>query len=134
MSRKTRLENDYLTRQKQVIPKPKPVPKVINIEKIYLDAYKYCGIVCNNTVSGGGDCHGDTMCLCKETDANLYNYYKRNRKDTPIIHTDYRCIKCNILICACCYFKCPICRYHTYRQVSTRDTLPDNTNSPTPFL
>lgn len=74
-------------------------------KKIY-DTYKF---ICNNTVNGG-DCHGETMCLCQLSESDLKLYYNKSRKDIMIWHEDYTCPKCNLHICGCCYESCPSCR------------------------
>lgn len=74
-------------------------------KKIY-DKYR---LVCNNTVNGG-DCRGETMCQCQLTDSELQMFYNKTRKNTPVLHEDYTCPKCNIEICGCCYDRCPSCK------------------------
>ena len=75
----------------------------------YKTVYKNFGIVCNNSVSGG-DCYGQTMCACKcfLYDENYFDYYSKplNKND---LHHDYKCTNCDIIVCGCCYGKCPEC-------------------------
>src|SRR3990167_10931068 len=105
MSKQEQRETKYLLRQEIKSSGPEE-----SKSSYFKRIYKEFGIVCNNTESGGGDCYGTTFCLCKLSDSELMTYYNRKRKEYRVEHSDYMC--CHILICECCYGKCPICGRH----------------------
>ena len=72
------------------------------------ETFRRFGILCNNSVHGG-DCYGETHCLCGLTDYGLQKFYNRRRKMTPILHNEYSCAKCQMIVCGCCYSDCPHC-------------------------
>lgn len=90
--------------------------KVKNVYQVY-------GIVCDNSMYGA-DCRGQTICICKcfLYDKNFGKYYGNTKMNKNQLHHDFKCKKCNIIICGCCYNECPItmCK----GDESTREYLP----------
>ena len=82
------------------------------VEKRIIDygqIHKRFKILCNNSINGG-DCHGETMCVCKcfLYDKNYSKYYSKE-PDKDSLHHDFTCNACVYHICGCCYSSCPNC-------------------------
>ena len=97
-----------LNKKSQLSPKTKIVktePRKID----YINVHKRFQIICNNSVNGG-DCYGETMCVCKcfLYDTNFHKYYSTEPRKEDL-HHDFRCKKCMFHICGCCYSVCPSC-------------------------
>lgn len=75
----------------------------------YAQIHKKYQILCNNSIYGG-DCYGETMCVCKcfLYDKNFHKYYTKEPRREDL-HHDFKCNVCVFNICGCCYSSCPNC-------------------------
>jgi len=121
LSKKKQKQLDRLN--KSITYKKSEYPETGLPEKTdYFRVNRRYNIVCNNSV-GGGDCHGDTFCLCKiwfYRPDEFMKYYRIDPKKFTPSHTDYICPDCSnksapndisFTVCGCCYNKCPNCDY-----------------------
>lgn len=113
MSQKNQMNIDnFLKAQKRIDEKnSKQTPLVPSrVREVDYDAiHKRFKILCNNSINGG-DCHGETMCVCKcfLYDENYHKYYSKEPLQEDL-HHDFRCNKCLFHICGCCFTACPKC-------------------------
>ena len=77
----------------------------MKLQKYYKNIYKKYKIICNNSVNGG-DCLGETYC---NNGPQLNTSENRIVSYLQCAHTNFYCRKCTIMICQCCYKKCPCC-------------------------